>query len=137
MKKLSQLLFGILITSVMISCNTQKKEKQEEKSSSEETTATIVTEDNFPQAYTNLRLQGVLKKAGVVNKFFEMPLAPSIPENQFVVRMNRDTWYSIAIVDMTSDNVYVTIPESDQYLSMQVVDENNQTDPMIYGGGKI
>lgn len=73
------------------------------------TTPTIVTEDNFPQAYTNLRLSAVLKKSGGVNKFFTMPVPSSIPEEQFVVRMNRDTPYSISVFDMTGD-VYVTVP---------------------------
>jgi len=46
---------------------------------------TIVTQDNFPQAFTDLRLAGVLRRAGAVNTFFEMPVAPSVPEEQFVV----------------------------------------------------
>jgi len=96
----------------------------------------VVTRDNFPQAYTSMRFGAILKKAGSVNKFFEMPVPSSIPEEQFVVRMNRDTFYSTAIVDMSSGNVYVTIPESDQYVSTQIVDENHETQRMIYGSGR-
>jgi len=97
---------------------------------------TIVTQDNFPQAYTSMRFDAIIKKAGGVNTFFEMPVPSSIPEEQFVVRMNRDTFYSTAIVDMSSGSVYVTIPETDQYVSMQIVDENHETQPMIYGSGR-
>ena len=97
---------------------------------------TIVTQDNFPQAYTNMRIDAVLKKSGRVNTFFEMPVPSSIPEEQFVVRMNRDTYYSVSVVDMSSDSVYVTVPETDQYVSLQVVDENHETQPMIYGSGR-
>ena len=44
---------------------------------------TIVTEDNFAQAYTNMRLGAVVEKAGGINTFFEMPVPSSVPEEQF------------------------------------------------------
>lgn len=97
---------------------------------------TIVTEDNFAQAYTNMRLGAVVEKAGGINTFFKMPVPSSIPEEQFVVRMNRDTFYSVSVIDMSNDDVYVTVPETDQYVSLQVVDENHETQPMIYGSGR-
>ena len=37
---------------------------------------------------------------------------------------------------MSSDSVFVTIPETDQYVSLQIVDENHETQPMIYGSGR-
>jgi hypothetical protein len=135
MNNLNQLLSGILITGLLFSCQAPKKEKEEVKMT-EETSATVITQDNFPQAYTNMRLDAILKKAGALNTFFEMPTPPSEPEKQFVVRMNRDTYYSVSIIDMSSDSVFVTIPETDQYISLQVVDENHETQPMIYGSGR-
>ncbi|MCG9553220.1 DUF1254 domain-containing protein [Vibrio sp. Isolate31] len=78
---------------------------------------TIVTEDNFAQAYTNMRLGAVVEKAGGINTFFEMPVPSSVLEEQFVVRMNRDTFYSVSVIDMSNDDVYVTVPETDQYVS--------------------
>jgi hypothetical protein len=97
---------------------------------------TIVTEDNFPQAYTNMRLGALLQKTGGVNNFFTMPVPSSVPEEQFVVRMNRDTPYSVSVIDMSSGNVYVTVPETDRYVTIQIVDENHETQPMIYGPGR-
>jgi len=97
---------------------------------------TKVTQDNFPQAYTNLRFDKVLKKTGGVNKFFTMPVPSSNPEEQFVVRMNRDTDYSVSIIDMSSGNVYVTVPKTDKYMTIQVVDENHETQLMTYGPGR-
>ena len=73
----------------------------------------IVTEDNFPQAYSNLRFDAIIKQAGGINKFLEMPMASSDPSKQFVVRMNRDTYYATSIFDMTG-GIYLTIPETDQ-----------------------
>ena len=95
----------------------------------------IVTEDNFPQAYSSLRFDNIIKNTGGVNQFLEMPVAPSDPSKQFVVRMNRDTYYSTGIFDMTG-GIYITIPETDKYISVQVVDENHETQPMIYGPGR-
>ena len=96
----------------------------------------IVTQANFPQAYTNMRMASILSKTGGVNKFFTMPVPPSDPAKQFVVRMNRDTPYSLSIIDMSSDDVYVTVPETEKYVTIQIVDENHETQPMIYGSGK-
>lgn len=95
----------------------------------------IVTEDNFPQAYSNLRFDAIIKQAGGINKFLEMPTASSDPSKQFVVRMNRDTYYATSIFDMTG-GIHLTIPETDKYVSIQVVDENHETQPMIYGPGR-
>jgi hypothetical protein len=68
------------------------------------TTPIIVTEDNYAQAYTNMRFAAIQKKAGGVNKILEMPVPPSDPAKQFVVRMNRDTFYSVGIVDLSKGN---------------------------------
>lgn len=107
-----------------------KEEEQADKSS-----PIVVTEENFPQAYSNLRFDAIIKQTGGINKFLEMPTAPSDTTKQFVVRMNRDTFYSTAVFDMTG-GIDITIPETDQYVSIQVVDENHETQPMIYGSGK-
>lgn len=134
MKKINQILFGIVIAGLIVSCQSAKKEKQEVKQ--QESTPTIVTEENFPRAFTNMRLSALVQKTGGVNKFFAMPVPSSNPDEQFVVRMNRDTPYSVSVIDMSSGNVYVTIPETDQYVTIQIVDENHETQPMIYGAGK-
>ena len=95
----------------------------------------VVTQDNFPQAYTNLRLNAILEKTGGVNKFFTMPVPSSDPAKQFVVRMNRDTPYSVSVIDVSGGEVYVTVPETERYVTTQIVDENHETQPMIYGSG--
>ena len=136
---MNQLLFGILISGIIISCQPSKKDKSENskvENESAETAPPIVTQENFPQAYTNMRLGAVLKKTGGVNKFFKMPVPSSIPEEQFVVRMNRDTPYSVSVIDMSSDSIYVTVPQTDRYVTIQVVDENHETQPMFYGPGR-
>ena len=139
MKELNRIILGMVIFGLVISCQSPKKDNSENsnvESESEITNPPIVTQENFPQAYTNMRLGAVLKKTGGVNKFFKMPVPSSIPEEQFVVRMNRDTPYSVSVIDMSSDSVFVTIPQTDRYVTIQVVDENHETQPMIYGSGR-
>jgi len=82
-----------------------------------------------------MRFGAIIKNTGGVNKFFTMPVPSSTPAEQFVVRMNRDTPYSVSVFDMTGD-VYITVPESDKYATLQVVDENHETQPMVYGPGR-
>jgi len=96
----------------------------------------VVTEENFPQAYTNLRFAAIIDKAGGLNKFLKMAVPSSDPAEQFVVRMNRDTAYSTSVFDLSSRNVYVTIPATDRYVTIQIIDENHETQRMIYGPGR-
>jgi len=134
MKQFKQILIGTFLIGTLISCKNEiKKDSTEVKN--EESSSIIVTQDNFPQAYTNLRFDAIIKKAGGINKFLEMPVPPSDPTKQFVVRMNRDTYYSTSVFDMT-DGIYITIPETDKYVTIQVVDENHETQLMIYGPGR-
>jgi len=125
MKKPNQIIVLALLITVLFSCTHQEKQDA----------PIIVTQDNFPQAYTNLRFDAIIKKAGGINTFLEMPVPPSDPTKQFVVRMNRDTYYSTSIFDMTGD-VFVTIPETKKYVTIQIVDENHETQRMIYGPGR-
>ena len=97
---------------------------------------TIVTEENFARAYTNLRFAAIIEKAGGLNTFLTMPVPSSDPAEQFVVRMNRDTAYSTSVFDLSSRDVYITIPETDKYVTIQIVDENHETQRMIYGPGR-
>ena len=128
---------AVLFASVLISCGeSSKKSDKETIKETAAATPTIVTQDNFPQAFTNMRLGALVQKTGGVNTFFKMPVPSSIPEEQFVVRMNRDTPYSVSVIDMSSGNVYITVPKTDKYATIQVVDENHETQPMIYGPGR-
>lgn len=56
---------------------------------------------------------------------------------QPVVRMNRDTFYSFALVDV-SNGAFVTLPDVPElpdgtYMSLEVVSEDHRVQPMKYG----
>jgi hypothetical protein len=134
MKLFNRILIGTVVLGMLMSCNSTGK-KDSNQSTNEKSSPIIVTQENFPTAYSNLRMGAIVELAGGVNKFIEMPTPSSNPEEQLVVRMNRDTYYSSAVMDVSED-AFITIPETERYVSIQIVDENHETQPMIYGPGK-
>ncbi|PKI14099.1 DUF1254 domain-containing protein [Colwellia sp. 12G3] len=97
----------------------------------------VVTEDNYPTLETSRQLVKIQDKVGV-NKFdHKRLLTPT--DQQPVVRMNRDTYYSFSLVDV-SKGAYVTLPEVPElpggtYMSLEVVTEDHRVQPMTYGPG--
>lgn len=96
----------------------------------------VVTEDNYATLETSRQLLKNQDLAGV-NKFLhKRQLTPT--DNQPVVRMNRDTYYSLAVVDV-SKGAYITMPEipKGKYMSVQPVTEDHRIQAMQYGAGKF
>ena len=74
------------------------------------------------------RLGGLV---GVNRLFWQTAL--SGPENRFVVAPNRDTLYSIAVLDLRSEPMVLTLPEvTDRYFTYQLLDA--WTDSFAYVG---
>lgn len=95
----------------------------------------IVNVDNFVRAETAVNFNKTLKLTnGEVNKLFHfrepMPL-----DDPTVIRSNRDTLYSGAIVDI-SKGATLTIPETNgRYVSVMVVNEDHYLNKMYHGQG--
>ena len=94
----------------------------------------LVTEASYPSDETSRQFLRVQTAAGVNRFFHRRRLTPT--DTQPVVRMNRDTYYSMAIVDV-SGGATITLPEvpDGKYLSMQPVTEDHRIQPMSYGPG--
>ncbi len=83
-----------------------------------------VTNDNFVRAESNRMFAGIQAQAGGVNKWKHLRPPASINE-QTVIRMNRDTLYGMAIVDITR-GATVRVPDSGgRYLSVMVVNQDH------------
>lgn len=132
---------------LMVSCQSGKQEKKTEIDQST-TVKTVTTEEAFfaengrlvtPESYpTDETSRQILKNQNSIglNKFLhKRQLTPT--DNQPVVRMNRDTYYSLAVVDV-SQGASVTIPEipEGKYVSVQPVTEDHRIQAMRYGPGK-
>ncbi|MFC6621545.1 DUF1254 domain-containing protein [Novosphingobium panipatense] len=101
---------------------------------SEHQGAVPVTPDNFVRAETDLYFSNIVKDGGL-GKFVHRR-EPAGIDNQTVIRLNRDTLYSAAVFDLDAGPVTITVPEvGKRFLSMQVIDEDQYTPQVSYGGG--
>lgn len=86
--------------------------------------------DNFVRAETDRMFGDLQRDAGGANRFAHNR-APTSIDKQTVIRMNRDTLYSFAIVD-TRGGATLTLPDAgDRYISAMVV-SNDHLIPAIY-----
>lgn len=136
--------FLILLIVVFASC---QSENQQETNADEQVISAVTTEAEFfspdgrmvtPESYPKDETSRQFLKAqdqGGINKFNHKRVLTST-ENQPVVRMNRDTYYSMALVDV-SKGATVTMPEipEGKYMSVQPVTEDHRIQKMMYGPG--
>ena len=94
----------------------------------------IATKAMYPKLETARQMLDTQSLVGV-NKFGHIPqLTPT--DSQPVVRMNRDAYYSKAVVDV-SKGATITLPKlpDGMYMSMQPITEDHRPQPMSYGPG--
>lgn len=93
-----------------------------------------VTVDNFVRAATNIEIGKYLALSGGVNQIFHLR-EPTPVDQQPTVRMNRDTLYSMAVIDV-SEGATISLPETgDRYISAQIVDQDHFMPDVFVGGG--
>jgi hypothetical protein len=98
-------------------------------------TSAPVTPENFPRAESDLYFGNFVKDGGFGK--FRHRREPTTAENQTVIRLNRDTLYSVAVFDLDAGPVSITLPDAGKrYMSMQVISEDQYTPEVIYGAGK-
>jgi hypothetical protein len=99
-------------------------------------TAIKVNAFNYVSAKTAIQFDKYLARAGgEMNTFFHARNVASI-DNKSSRRLNRDTLYSIAIVDI-SKGASIYLPDAgDRYLSVQVVNEDGFTNKIFHGAGE-
>lgn len=94
----------------------------------------VVKEQNYPTLETSRQMLKVQDVVGV-NKFEHRRVLVET-DKQDVVRMNRDTYYSQATIDV-SKGAFITLPEipAGKYMSLEVITEDHRIQPMEYGAG--
>lgn len=91
--------------------------------------------DTFVRAETARMMTDLVAAAGGLNRFHHVRV-PTPLDQQPVVRMNRDTLYSYAVVDL-ADGAVVTVPDAGaRYLSVAVVNEDHFTNRVIHAPGE-
>lgn len=97
--------------------------------------STPVTPDTYIRAESDRQFATVARMAGGVNRLFHFR-SPTPLDRQNVVRMNRDTLYSMGIVD-TSKGATITVPTlpNDRYVSVYLADNDHYCPGVIYTAG--
>jgi hypothetical protein len=93
-----------------------------------------VTVDNFVRAATDIEFDKDVSLAGGVNRFYHFR-QPTPVDNQPTIRMNRDTLYSAAVVDI-SEGATLTLPDvGDRYMTAMVINQDHYINRVFSGGG--
>ena len=92
------------------------------------------TAENYPTLETSRQLLIAQDRAAVNQIAHNRKLTPT--DDQPVVRMNRDTYYGFAVVDVSA-GASITIPPvpEGKYVSVQPVTMDHRIQPMSYGSG--
>ena len=93
-----------------------------------------VTFENYKVAESDLAFGGVIKLGGA-NKLVHFPVTAFDLSNQTVVRMNQDTIYSGAVVDV-SKGATITLPETDgRYQLANIIQSDHYVNDVFIGAG--
>ena len=97
--------------------------------------AVLVNVDNFVRAETHRMFADLQAVAGGVGSF-RHNRTPARIDEQTVIRMNRDTLYSFAIVDLAQP-ARLTLPDADgRYLSAMIVNEDHFVNSVLHEPGE-
>ena len=97
-------------------------------------TTTVTNVDNFNKVQTDFEFSGIVKLTGGINKIHNNR-APTPIDKQNVIRMNRDTLYSLGVIDV-SKGATVTLPDAGKrYMSLMVINNDGYVNEVFYGGG--
>lgn len=93
-----------------------------------------VTIENFIRAESDLFFGNAVKGGGFGK--FQHRRGPMGIDDQFVVRGNRDTLYSIAVFDLDAAPATITLPNAGgRFVSLQIIDEDQYVPHVYYNPG--
>jgi len=93
-----------------------------------------VTVDNYIRAETDMTMKNYVEK-GALGKFLHIRKPTPIDE-QKVIRMNRDTIYSMGVFDLTEPLTIIKPDTKGRFQSMQVIDQDHYTLEVAYNKGE-
>ena len=97
--------------------------------------STTVNVDNFKRAETDTMISRILPIIGGLGTFHhDRELAPL--DRQPVIRQNRDTLYSVAIVELAGGEVALNVPDlGDRYISVMVINQDHYINRVYHRAG--
>lgn len=95
-----------------------------------------ITIDNFVRAATAFEFDTYTRRSGGVNTFSHL-FEPTPIDNQPTIRMNRDTLYSSAVVDIR-EGAILSLPDvGERYMTAMVVNQDHYINEVFHGGGEF
>lgn len=99
-------------------------------------TTVPVTIDNFARAESDLYMSRAVKDDGFGK--FTHNRTPTEIDHQTVIRMNRDTLYSMGVFDLDAGPVTIALPNAGKrFMSLQVISEDHYVPMVVYGGKPV
>lgn len=95
----------------------------------------IVTVDNFVRAETDLTFKRYVSQ-GAFGQLLHIR-QPVPLDRQDVIRMNRDTLYSLGVFDLTEPITIVKPDSQDRFQSMVVINQDHSMLPVEHGSGEF
>lgn len=94
----------------------------------------LVNVDNFDSAQTSFEYAGIIKLAGGINQLHSNR-TPTPIDKQNVIRMKRDTLYSLGVINI-SKGATITLPDTGKrYMSLMIINNDGYVNEVFYGGG--
>jgi hypothetical protein len=92
--------------------------------------------ENFTRAESDLFFGNVVRTENALGKLVHHR-EPASVDQQNVIRLNRDTLYSVTVLDLDAGPATFTLPDSgSRFRSFQVIDEDQYTHAVNYAAGK-
>jgi len=93
-----------------------------------------VTESNFARAATDIVFANSVQTRDSLGQF-RHSRKPASADNQPIIRMNQDTLYSMAVLDLTT-SASITLPQGNgRYQSVQIVNQDHNTQAIFSSPG--
>lgn len=132
--KLISVAIGCSATLLLLSCNVAGSAGSTDPTAA--AAATPVTMDTFVRAETDRMFRDLAALAGGVNRFHHIR-KPTPLDMQTVIRMNRDTLYSAAVIDTGGEGATITVPAmpDGRYASVLLIDNDHYAVGVLYDPG--
>jgi len=116
---------GALALSVLLSGPLQNLSAQE---------TVTVNVDNYVRAESDFQIKTYAETLGAFGTLVHQRDFYSV-ENQLTLRVNRDTYYSFGIYDLTSPVTIIKPDPGDRFQSLMIINQDHSISPTIHGGG--
>lgn len=89
---------------------------------------------NYVRAKSSMHFEQVIMRSGGINKWGHLR-EPTPLDRQKVRRMNRDTLYSSAVIDISAGATFTLPDAGDRYMSAAVVNQDHYINNIYHGAG--